>query len=344
MRRFVLVLILLLVAAGAFGYLYLQRQFDRVHTPPSLPAIVEIPSGLGTRGVIQLLHERGILPDPQVALAYAVWSGARQKLRAGEYRFDRPMTTAEVLDKLVRGSIYLHRFTVPEGLTVAETALRWEEQGFGPAADFETAARASVELIRDLDPKARSLEGYLFPETYFFAARTPPQQAVKSMVSRFRLMLRKLQGNIPAEQWPVEARELVILASIIETEAAHNDERPLVGSVYVNRIKKRMLLQCDPTVVYALKQHGKYRGRLTTADLRFDSPFNTYKYPGLPPGPIASPGFRSLEAAARPAVTTHLFFVRAEGGRHTFTDTLAAHNRAVTRYRDMVRRQARLQK
>jgi UPF0755 protein len=334
---------LVVIVASLSGHFYLQRQFQIVHTPPSMPMFVEIPAGLGAREVVGLLHERGLVASERVALAYLVWSGTRQKLRAGEYKFERPMTTPEVLDKLVRGAIYLHKFTVPEGLTIAETALKWEEQGFGSASDFEAAARDSVDLIRTFDAQAQSLEGYLFPETYLLASRTTPRQAIKAMVARFRLIVRKLQASTPAEHWPVDARQAVILASLIETEASHDDERPVVASVYLNRLRKRMLLQCDPTVIFALKQHDKYRGRLTTADLRFDSPYNTYRYPGLPPGAIASPGHRSLEAAVRPAATKHLFFVRAEGGRHTFSDTLAAHNLAVAKYRKMVR-QAKLQK
>jgi UPF0755 protein len=155
------------------------------------------------------------------------------------------------------------------------------------------------------------------------------------MVSRFHQIVGRLQQIVPPNQWPLSLHDTVILASLVESEAAQSDERPLVASVYLNRLNHHILLQCDPTVIYALEQADQYNGKLTLADLRFKSPYNTYVNPGLPPGPIANPGYASLLAAIQPATTNYLFFVRTVESRHTFSETLAAHNRAVAAYRKL---------
>jgi UPF0755 protein len=150
--------------------------------------------------------------------------------------------------------------------------------------------------------------------------------------------VEQLKKKVPPGSWPLSVRETLILASLVEEEARVDEERELIASVFMNRINKKALLQCDPTVVYALERVNKYRGNLLSVDLKFDSPYNTYRYPGLPPGPISNPGRRSLEAAAKPASTAYYFFVRTTEGRHTFSETIAAHNRAVAAYRAMVRK------
>lgn len=328
--------LLILVVLGLLGYLYLEREMNAFHNPTDKTPF-EIPPGMGSRGVLALLHERGVIGDERLTMAYLLLSGNRKSLRAGEYLFDRPVTTREVIDALVAGSIYLHRFTVPEGLTVAEVAAKWDEQGFGKAEDFISAAARSTDLVLDFegDHSPPSVEGYLFPETYFFAIRTTPRRAIEAMVERFRSVLHQLETRIPSESWPLGLRDTVVMASLVEEEAAVDDERPLIASVFTNRLRGRILLQCDPTVIYALEKANRYQGRLTGADLKFDSPYNTYRYGGLPPGPIANPGMRSLEAVMRPASSRYLYFVRTTGGRHTFSENLAAHNRAVAAYRAM---------
>jgi UPF0755 protein len=229
--------------------------------------------------------------------------------------------------------VYLHKFTVPEGLTIQATAAKWEEEGFGPAKDFMAAAADSLGIVHEIDPSAASAEGYLFPETYMFPAHTTAKQAVEAMLNRFRSMASRLQTEVPVTSWPLSFHDTVILASIVEAEAAHEEERSLVASVYLNRIRRKILLQCDPTVIYALEQADQYDGHLTLADLKFKSPYNTYVFPGLPPGPIMNPGYPSLRAAVQPATTKYLYFVRTVEGRHTFSEDLAAHNRAVAAYR-----------
>ena len=334
--RIVVRCLLILIVIGLLGYLYLEREMNTFHNPSST-ASFEVSPGMSARSVVKMLRERGVIANERLTMLYLVISGNRKALRAGEYLFDRPVTTREVVDTMVSGRIYLHRFTVPEGLTVAEVAMKWQEQGFGKAEDFVTAAKESVDLVRDFEGEnARaSLEGYLFPETYFFAIRTTPRRAIEAMVGRFRSVLAQLETRLPSESWPLGLRDTLVLASLVEAEAQVAEERPLIASVFVNRLKLKILLQCDPTVIYALEKANRYRGQLTRADLKFDSPYNTYRYPGLPPGPIANPGMRSLEAVMRPASSRYLYFVRTTGGRHTFSETLAAHNRAVAAYRAM---------
>jgi UPF0755 protein len=218
-------------------------------------------------------------------------------------------------------------------LTTADIAQKWQEDGFGTSKQFMKAAESATELVRRFDDKATSVEGYLFPETYSFPSHTGPRQVIEAMVARFQQTLSRLQQVLPSDKWPLNPRNTVILASLVETEAAQPDERPVIASVYLNRLNRHILLQCDPTVIYALEQADRYRGKLTLVDLQFKSPYNTYVSPGLPPGPIANPGYASLVAAIQPAMTNYLFFVRTVESRHTFSETLDAHNRAVAAYR-----------
>jgi UPF0755 protein len=333
MKRLLVVLAALLVAASGLA-LYVRHEWRRPGTPAE-GGTVEIPHGLGTREIIGLLEDKKVIPSRNLALAYILYSGMRHKLQAGEYSFDQPMTIPEIIGKLASGNVVLHKFTVPEGLTAAAIAQKWQEQGFGSAEEFSDAAATATDLVRIFDMRAVSVEGYLFPETYSFRKHTTARQAVETMIARFRQIVGKLEQEVPAEKWPLNLHDTVILASLVETEAALSDERPLVASVYLNRLNRHILLQCDPTVIYALMQASKYRGTLTLADLQFNSPYNTYVKPGLPPGPIASPGYAALLAAIQPAATKYLFFVRTVESRHTFSEDLAAHNRAVAAYRKL---------
>lgn len=334
MKRLVFVLLTLAVlAAGAAGF-YLWREM-RTPGNPSAGLIVEIPPGTGSRAIVGLLEEKNVIRSRYAALAYVFYSGTRHRLQAGEYLFDRPMTIPEVINKIASGAVYLHKFTVPEGLTLGQIAGRWQEQGFGPAEDFMAAAAGALDVVRSFDDRATSVEGYLFPETYSFPSRITARPAVEAMIARFRQMADRLQQAVPSANWPLNLHDTVILASLVETEAAHADERPVIASVYLNRLNQRILLQCDPTVIYALQQANRYRGTLTLADLQFKSPYNTYVNAGLPPGPIANPGYASLLAAIQPATTKYLYFVRTVESRHTFSENLAAHNRAVSAYRKM---------
>jgi UPF0755 protein len=235
-----------------------------------------------------------------------------------------------VIDKIARGDVYVVNLTLPEGLTIAEMAKLFESHGLGSAQSFVSAA-SDARLIHALDPAAHDLEGYLFPDTYALPRHTTAAQVMKLAVERFeRVFTPELRGDAAAAQLTV--RQAVTLASIVEKESARADERPRVASVYVNRLRIGMPMQCDPTVIYALSRAGKYSGNLHREDLAFDSPYNTYRYPGLPPGPIASPGRGALEAAVHPATSDYLYFVSRNDGSHEFAKTLDEHNRNVQKY------------
>lgn len=288
---------------------------------------VEIPAGAGPASIGRRLVEAGVIRDTLGFRFELTRSGAGRRLQAGEYRFDRPMTVKEVVAKIARGDVYLLPITFREGLTILEMAQVFESRGFGPAAEF-VAAASDPTPIRDLDSAARDLEGYLFPDTYTMARQATAAQLVARMVAGFEQALTpKLRADAAARGLTV--RELVTLASIIEKETGKAEERSLVAAVYANRLRIGIALQADPTVIYALQRAGRYNGNLTRADLQSDSPYNTYRYPGLPPGPIAAPGKASLEAAVHPADAPYIYFVSRGDGSHAFATTLAEHNQNV---------------
>jgi UPF0755 protein len=240
------------------------------------------------------------------------------------------MTPLEVIAKIARGDVFVITLTFPEGLSVAEMASIVESHGLDSATAFAAAA-SDPAAIRTLDPSARTLEGYLFPETYRLGRKTDASRLVQLMVERVtQVITPELRGE--AEKVGLSIHQLVTLASLVEKETARAEERPIVAAVYLNRFRIGMLLQCDPTVVYALQAVGKYSGKLHHDDLAYDSPYNTYRYAGLPPGPIAAPGKASLEATVHPADVDYLYFVSRNDGSHEFATTLAEHNRNVQKY------------
>ena len=288
---------------------------------------VDIPPGSGPGAIGRRLADAGVIRDLLTFRIEVLRSGEGRRLQAGEYRFDRPMTPKEVVAKLARGDVYLVPITFREGLTIRDMATLYESRGFGPAAEFITAA-SDEQLVRDIDPVARDLEGYLFPDTYNMPRHSTAGQLVARMVARFQKELTP-ELRAKADGHGLSVRELVTLASIVEKETGKAEERPLVAAVYANRLRIGMGLQCDPTVIYALQRVNRYNGNLTREDLQFDSPYNTYRYRGLPPGPIAAPGRASLEAAADPADAPYLYFVSRGDGTHVFATTLEEHNRNV---------------
>jgi UPF0755 protein len=331
MRKVHLLLIVVMLVGAAGGAWYVYRQLNRPFRGyTEAEVFVEIPSGAGSRAIGQRLIAAGILRD-EITYRAALWrSGQARRLKAGEYRFDREMTPLEVLDKIARGDVYLLSLTFREGLTIAEMAQVFETQGFGPAKTF-IAAAADGSLVHDLDSEAKDLEGYLFPDTYSLPRGSDAARVVRAMVDRFQQVATpELRQAAAARGFTV--RQLVTLASLVEKETAKPEERPLVAAVYANRLKIGMGLQCDPTVIYALQRAGRYTGNLRRDDLLFDSPYNTYRYPGLPPGPIAAPGKGSLEAAAAPAAVEYVYFVSRNDGTHEFARTLDEHNRNVQRW------------
>jgi UPF0755 protein len=326
-KRIVVVLVLLAaVAVGAGWWLY-ARAVAPYRGYAAAEVFVEIPAGTGPNGIGQRLIAAGVVRDELTFRTALLVSGRARALKAGEYRFTAPMHALDVIDKIARGDVYKRRLTFREGLTIAEMAEVFEEKGFGSAEAFRAAAR-NTALIADLDPAAQDLEGYLFPETYALPRDTPAAVVVEQMVGGFKKAL-SAEVRESAARDGLSIRELVTLASLVEKETGAGDERPLVAAVYRNRLRLRMPMQADPTVIYALQKAGQYNGNLSRDSLQFDSPYNTYKYPGLPPGPIAAPGKASLAAAAKPAAVDYLYFVSKNDGTHAFASTLAEHNRNV---------------
>jgi UPF0755 protein len=256
----------------------------------------------------------------------------RGQLQAGEYKFDKPASTAEVYSRIARGDIFYLELLVPEGYNLFDIAEAVEAQGFIRGSAFLTAAR-NPAAIRDLDPRAESLEGYLFPNKYRIYRHTTAQQLCLQMTGEFRAQWKALNTK-------ANVHNTVTLASLVEREARRPDERPTVASVFSNRLKIGMKLDCDPTTVYAALLENRYAGVIHRSDLESENPYNTYRHPGLPPGPIANPGLSSIEAALAPAETKYLYFVaKADGsGGHRFSDSLAAHEAAVAAYMRAVKK------
>lgn len=325
------VVTLVVMVAGAVVASELRRRLQEPYKGyESAEAFVEIPQGAGSQEIRGRLVDAGIVSDDLVLRAAMWWSGRARTLQAGEYRFDQPMSPLAVVDKIGSGDVFTQRLTFPEGLTIAEMAKVFESKGFGRASEFIKAA-SNGALVKDLDAKAQDLEGYLFPETYSLSRRVDAQRVVGMMVERFRSTYDEtLRARAEAQQ--MTTRQVMTLASLIEKETGKGDERPLVAAVYRNRIKQGMGMQADPTVVYALMKAGKYNGNIRRDDLSFDSPYNTYRYPGLPPGPIAAPGRASIEAALAPADVPYLYFVSKNDGSHVFAATLKEHNANVYQY------------
>ena len=328
LRKWPKLLAMGLVLGGLAGsYLWLYW-----HTPAGQdghPRIVSIPAGATLRQIAARLAQVGVIRHQGMFVLYARLRGAAAQLQAGEYALRATMSPAQVLDILRHGNVIYHSLTIPEGLTVRDIAALIAAKGLG---DRQTILRLAHDaaFIRSLGLTVPSLEGYLFPETY---------HVPRSMNERdlLRLMVQTLRKNytrdiaLRAQRLGMTQHEVVTLASLIEKEAHVDEERPLISAVFHNRLRKGMRLQADPTVIYALGE--RFDGNLRKKDLAIDSPYNTYRYAGLPPGPIANPGRRSLQAAVAPAPVDYLYFVATgKHGRHHFSTTLREHNQAVRKY------------
>jgi UPF0755 protein len=307
-----------------------------------------IQQGMGRRAIADELSSRGVLYSRWPFLLYA-YARPLRTLKAGEYVFDRPLSPVEVFRKLERGEVHLYPLRIPEGLTRWEMADEVARLQLASREAFLAAAEDPA-LIRDLAPEATTLEGYLFPDTYNFARPSDPRQIVRTMVEHFRRVYESLQQpETPAlkvrDSGPRALRphELVTLASLIEEETGAAEERGLVAAVFYNRLERGMVLACDPTVIYAkrLANKGEFDGFIRVSDLERESPYNTYLRAGLPPGPIASPGRASLEAALAPPESKHLYFVSNMRGGHFFAATAVEHARNVARYRRLRAEQER---
>jgi UPF0755 protein len=332
------VVLLLLAAAGAVAWMWLS--IERPYQGFAAQGVfVELPHGASSRTVARLLKQNGVIRS---AFAFEVYARrhSRRRLQAGEYFFDHAISGHDVFWQIADGHVFEQAFTVREGETIFDVAHDLEAQNLMTADEFLAAAQ-SPDLIRDIAPHAKTLEGFLFPATYFLPRHPTAADVTAEMVRKFK---EEWQRIAPAESKqdatglehgrPVIA--VVTLASLVERETPKPEERPLVAGAFENRLRKRIPLQCDPTVIYALQDAGQYNGTLTGANLHFDSPYNTYAHPGLPPGPIGNPGEASLRAALEPAQTDYLYFVANTQGGHFFAATLAEHNRNVTKYRRLL--------
>lgn len=318
-------LLLAAVGVGTVAYLFLAP------FGPSQETFVEIAPGTSSRQIARELAAQGIIRNRYLFGGLRLTSGLSKggTLKAGEYRFDHPARVSEVYARIERGDVFTIPVTIPEGSNIFDIAARVEAAQLGSKEAFEAAAMRNGALVADLDPGATSLEGYLFPATYEFGRRTTPIQMVTTMVKQFRSAAASLglQGN---------AHRVVTMASLIEKETPVGKERPLVASVFENRLAQGMTLATDPSVIYAALLAGRYRGTIYQSDLDADSPYNTYKNPGLPPGPICNPGLSALNAALHPAQTKYLYFVAASAdpsGRSRFAATLEEHQKNVLAYR-----------
>jgi UPF0755 protein len=322
--------------------------------------------GYSTRHIASALKSQGVIRSEQAFLLWHYFHHARP-LQAGEYLFEKPANAIDVQRRLARGDVYFHTVVVPEGFTMFDIAQAIEAAGLGPAADFLKVAENDTALICDLAPGAHSLEGYLFPDTYEFSRMMSMQHMASAMVDQFREVAERIglsqtpavdnkdagaptpagSGRITVRittcpilpnDPPTELARAVILASIVEKETSVPEERPLVASVYYNRLQKKIALDADPSIIYAELLAGTYTGALHHDDMRFNSPYNTYLHAGLPPGPIGNPGKSALEAAMHPAQTDFYYFVADAQGHHRFARTFEEHNNNVAAYRRALRR------
>jgi UPF0755 protein len=315
------------LGAGAAAWIF--KQFDAPYRGFADPDVfVDLPAGSSTGAIANRLSAAGVIGNPLIFRLAVRYAKADRNLQAGEYRFIDPSSPNEIIARLRRGDTFNHIVTFPEGLTIREMGAIFERAGLGSAQEFARAATADRALIADLDPAAKNLEGFLFPSTYSLPRNAGADGFVRAMVKEFR----RAFGTEPLPEGFASARELVTLASLVEKETADPAERPIIAAVYLNRLKIRMALQCDPTVVYALMQRGRWDGNIRKADLSIDSPYNTYRYPGLPPGPIASAGRASIDAVRHPADVKYLYFVSRNDGTHVFAQTLQEHNKNVRLY------------
>ncbi len=317
--------VLLAVGAGFFLWRAVREPYKGYPEPKKR---VEIRRGLRTAAILQQLQKEGVLRDEWIPLVYMKALRGRDSLKAGVYEFDKALSPIDVIDKLAHGDVILASITIREGLDRFAIGKLFAAEGFGTEAEWKKIT-GEPDLVRDIAPDAESLEGYLFPDTYKFDPGTPVPTIVQAMVANFRRHWGEEMAFITTGLNP---HETVTLASIVETEAQQPQERPIVASVYVNRVRQHMLLGADPTVIYAMKLAGRWNGNIRRGDLQIDSPYNTYRKPGLPPGPIANPGLASLRAAAAPATTPYLYFVARNDGSHVFATNNADHNRNVEKY------------
>lgn len=317
----ILALLPLLICGGYYA------RFLRQAVSPSAPITISVTRGSSFGTVAQRLNRAGVISNVIGFKVLARLRGDASAIQAGDYHFAESANPGQILDRLVTGDVELHRLTIPEGFSIKEINERLQHSDFQDAATF-LLLTSDATLIHKLGIKAASLEGYLFPETYTFDSRTNSRQLIRAMVDQCLAELTPALLD-KAKKQNLNRHQLLTLASIIQKEAGNNSEMPLISAVFHNRLRRGIALQADPTVIYGVKD---FDGNLTRRHLREITPYNTYRVPGLPPGPIASPGRTALQAAANPATVNYLYFVARGDGSHKFSNTLREHNAAVRRY------------
>ena len=330
MRKFLTLVLLSVLAVGG----WLAWALTTPVTPEGQKFVMLRP-GYSTRRIAAELEAAGVIRS---RLGFILWHRIhrKQSLKAGEYLFDKTARTLDVYNRLVRGDIYVHTLAIPEGFTMFDIAQAVQDAGLGSSQEFLAVAQSNTELISDLAPDAKTLEGYLFPNTYEFTRTQSMKDIAAAMVKQFRQVAEQIGLNASGRN--ADVQKTVTMASIIEKETAVPEERSVVASVYYNRLARNIALQADPSVIYAELLNGNYAGALHHSDMQFQSAYNTYTHPGLPPGPIGNPGRNSLEAALHPAQTDYYYFVSDGNGHHHFSRSLEEHNQNVAKLRQAVQR------
>ena len=321
-----LALLLLALALSVAAFLFYRLEYPPRPSTPSEVTILFAP-GTPTAQIFLRLEQAGVVRDARLAEIYYRIYRSRNPLLAGEYRFERPMPIDDVINRMSHGEVVKYAVLVPDGLTAEETFQLFWSRGIGGPEAFRSALR-DTELLPGVTDGVTDLEGFLFPDTYLVTRTTPARAIVDLMTAQFRKNFTP-EMREKALRLGLTLEQAVTLASIVEKESALPREGPTIASVYLNRLKRGMRLQADPTVIYALKHDGKWTGTLYRSDYTYDSPYNTYVYEGLPPGPICNPGIDALKSAALPARTDYLYFVADASGGHTFSRTYEEHLAAI---------------
>lgn len=322
-------ILLVVILGGVAGYQMIRwAEGPRVSVAEHPPTkVVMIPEGIAFQQVAALLEREELIRSRQAFVFLGKMQEAERKIHPGEYELNAAMAPEEMLAKLLAGRVLLHSVTIPEGYTIKQIAEVFAEHGLTERDEFMRVVH-DTSFIKSLGVSADSLEGYLYPDTYRFPRRTSGKEVIRTMVEQL--------GHVMTPEWQARAKDLhmtvhevLTLASVIEKETGSGDERPHIASVFHNRLRKKIPLQSDPTVIYGLPH---FDGNLRKKDLSDPSPYNTYRWPGLPPGPIASPGAGSIRAALYPMLSPDLYFVSKNDGTHQFSATLVEHNKAVEKY------------
>jgi len=317
----IVAVILLLTTAAGLWFRHVLWGVRSEH-----PVALEIEAGIPARHILLQLQDHDLLPSPSAARIYLRARADGRSMHFGRYQFEAGLRPVDVLEMVLEGNVEMFEITVLEGASISDIGTKFSSLEVGTEEEWQRLSQR-VDWIAAVFPTAPSLEGFLFPDTYRFAVGINAETAAHHLAARFLSVWRE-ERAAGGKRWGTDL-EVVTLASLVEAETSMQSERAAIAGVFVNRLRRGMLLQCDPTVVFALRRQNAWRGRLLRVHWEIDDPYNTYRYPGLPPGPINSPGRAALAAALQPATTPFLYFVARPGGGHTFSQTLAEHNRAV---------------